>query len=78
MPKRKRSSDETVQEKLSVFRRQLYGVLKTAKGYERQRLAKRLRDDKSSPEKIQRLEKEVAVLKVWRYYHQSSNPGYTL
>lgn len=41
-------------------------MLKVAKGFERQRMAKRLRDPKSTPEKRVRIEKEIAVLKVRR------------
>lgn len=64
MPKRKRTVEETVEEKVQQFGKELHHALKVAKGYERQRLAKRLRDSKSTPEKIQRLQKELVVLKV--------------
>lgn len=65
MPKRKRTVEEEVQEKVDKFHQELHHALKKAKGFERQRLAKRLKDGKSTPEKIERLQKEVVVLKVW-------------
>ncbi|RYP08781.1 hypothetical protein DL764_001692 [Monosporascus ibericus] len=60
MPKRKRS-EPSLEEKLMQWEKELYRGLKTAKGFERQRYAKRIRD--SPPEKVARLEKEVLVLK---------------
>jgi hypothetical protein len=63
MAKRKREED-SVEELYARFCRQLQHALSTAKGFERQRLGKRLRDPKSSPEKIARLQREVEVLKV--------------
>ena len=62
MPKRKRQED--VGEVLSRSRRSLSAALKLVKGFERQRLAKRLKDPKSTPAKVERLQKEVLVLKV--------------
>lgn len=44
-------------------RTELFRALKLAKGFERQRLAKRLRDETNTPQKTQRLEREVLVLK---------------
>lgn len=64
MPKRKRSAEESVEEKFASLSQDLHRALKTTKGFERQRQAKRLRDSKGVPDKIQRLEREVAVLKV--------------
>ena len=61
MPKRKRS-EASLDEKIAQWEKELYRGLKTAKGFERQRYAKRIRD--SPPEKVARLEKEVLVLKV--------------
>ncbi|RYP11955.1 hypothetical protein DL765_007534 [Monosporascus sp. GIB2] len=60
MPKRKRG-EPSLEEKLAQWEKELYRGLKTAKGFERQRYAKRIRD--SPPEKVARLEKEVLVLK---------------
>ncbi|KAI0022831.1 Bud-site selection protein [Xylariomycetidae sp. FL0641] len=59
MPKRKR--EPTLDEKLAQWRKELVRGLKTAKGFERQRLSKRIRE--ADPEKAARLEREVAVLK---------------
>lgn len=64
MAKRKRTVEEAVQEKVEQFSQELHHALKKAKGFERQRLAKRLKDGKSTPEKIERLQKEVVVLKA--------------
>lgn len=65
MPKRKRSADESVQGRFATYRQDLFKALKAAKGLERQRQTKRLRDTKgAAPEKTQRLQKEVIVLKV--------------
>lgn len=66
MPKRKRSGELSLQEKLEKHREDIFRALKTAKGFERQRLSKRLRDDGVTPDKKERLEREVAVLKVCR------------
>lgn len=63
MPKRKRAEDE-LEEKLGHHRTELFRTLKVAKGFERQRMAKRLRDPKSTQEKQARIEKEIVVLKV--------------
>jgi AAA ATPase containing von Willebrand factor type A (vWA) domain len=62
MPKRKRE-DTSLPALLSKHRHLLYQALKTAKGFERQRQSKRLRDPKSTPDKKARIEKEVVVLK---------------
>lgn len=63
MPKRKRLEDE-LEEKLAYHCKELFRMLKVAKGFERQRMAKRQRDPKSTPDKRQRIEKEIVVLKV--------------
>lgn len=66
MPKRKRDED-VLEEKLAHHRKELFRMLKVAKGFERQRMAKRQRDPKSTSEKQARIEKEIVVLKV-RYH----------
>ncbi|OIW24492.1 Bud-site selection protein [Coniochaeta ligniaria NRRL 30616] len=63
MPKRKRTVEETVEEQLAKFGQELHHALKLAKGFERQRQAKRLKDSKATPEKKERLQKEIVVLK---------------
>lgn len=62
MPKRKREDD--VGDVFFRFRNELHHALKVAKGFERQRQSKRLRDPEVPAEKKARIEKEVAVLKV--------------
>lgn len=62
MPKRKRLEDE-LEEKLAHHRKELFRMLKVAKGFERQRMAKRQRDPKTTPDKRDRIEKEILVLK---------------
>lgn len=64
MAKRKRSPDDDLEKKLSEYQQELFRAIKAAKGLERQRLSKRLQRDKKYPEKIQRLQREVVVLKV--------------
>jgi hypothetical protein len=64
MPKRKRTTEETVEEQLAKFGQELHHALKLAKGFERQRQAKRLKDSKAAPEKKERIQKEIVVLKV--------------
>lgn len=64
MAKRKRTVEETVEEQLQKFGQDVFHALKLAKGFERQRQAKRLKDSKATPEKKQRLQKEIVVLKV--------------
>lgn len=63
-PKRKRSKESSLQSKLDTLQEEVARALKTAKGFERQRLSKRSREADVSPEKQQRLEREIAVLKV--------------
>lgn len=64
MPKRKRSEEQTLSSKLEKHYDEVFRALKTAKGFERQRLSKRQRDKDVTPDKLQRLDREVAVLKV--------------
>ena len=47
---------------LEEFEVKLFRALKVAKGFERQRMAKRVRE--ANPDKVERLEREVTVLKV--------------
>ncbi|KAK4238468.1 Bud-site selection protein [Achaetomium macrosporum] len=63
MPKRKRDEDASVEALFFRFRTDLFHALKTAKGFERQRQSKRLKDPKSTPERKERIEKEIVVLK---------------
>lgn len=60
MVKRKRND---LEEKLELHQTALFRALKVAKGFERQRMAKRQRDPHSNREKRARIEKEVEVLK---------------
>ncbi|TLS24465.1 hypothetical protein PpBr36_08712 [Pyricularia pennisetigena] len=64
MPKRKRSDEEDFEKTFERFNKELFRALKVAKGFERQRLAKRVKDVKLPQDKIQRLEQEVEVLKA--------------
>ncbi|KAI0002632.1 Bud-site selection protein [Xylariaceae sp. FL0662B] len=59
MPKRKR--EPSLEEKLAQWKKELVRGMKTAKGFERQRLSKRIRE--ADADKVARLEREVAVLK---------------
>ncbi|KAK6956813.1 hypothetical protein Daesc_002093 [Daldinia eschscholtzii] len=63
MPKRKRNREPSLEEKLSQWHKELARGMKTAKGFERQRLSKRIREAQNDPDKTTRLEREVAVLK---------------
>jgi hypothetical protein len=63
MPKRKRDEDASVDALFFRFRNDLFHALKIAKAFERQRQAKRLKDPKSTPERKERVEKEIVVLK---------------
>ncbi|KAF5000753.1 hypothetical protein FGRMN_1521 [Fusarium graminum] len=62
MPKRKRG-ESNLGEKLEKHCNDVSKALKAAKGLERQRYSKRLHEDKVEPEKKERLEREVTVLK---------------
>lgn len=61
MPKRKRG-EPSLEENLAKWEKELVRGLKTAKGFERQRLSKRFRE--ADTEKTARLEREILVLKV--------------
>lgn len=65
MPKRKRDDSQKtggkLEEQLEEWEQELKRSLKQAKGFERQRLSKRIKD--SPPDKVERLEREVVVLK---------------
>ncbi|POR37280.1 BUD22 family protein C4F10.06 [Tolypocladium paradoxum] len=63
MPKRKRSAETSLQAVLEKHQDDVFRALKAAKGFERQRLSKRLRDDGVQADKQERLEREIAVLK---------------
>lgn len=64
MPKRKRTGEPSLNDILGKHQDDVFKALKASKGFERQRLSKRLRDQGISQDKIQRLEREIAVLKV--------------
>lgn len=72
MPPKRKRGEPSLDDNLVKWRKELVRALKTAKGFERQRLSKRFRD--ADPEKTARLEREVLVLKV-RFEH---NPCYHL
>ncbi|KAG5973984.1 hypothetical protein E4U55_000137 [Claviceps digitariae] len=63
MPKRKRGTETSLRDILEKYQDEVFRALKTSKGFERQRLSKRLRDQGVTPEKTQRLEREISVLK---------------
>ncbi|KAI1763402.1 Bud-site selection protein, partial [Hypoxylon sp. FL1150] len=63
MVKRKRTYEPSLSEKLTQWHKELARGMKTAKGFERQRLSKRIREAQADPAKVARLEREVAVLK---------------
>ena len=73
MVKRKREDD--VEDVFGRFSAELHHAFKTAKGYERQRQAKRLRDPKAPPDKKARIEKEIVVLKVLSLLHLVTSQG---
>ncbi|KAI0903002.1 Bud-site selection protein [Ustulina deusta] len=60
MPKRKRG-EPSLEENIAKWQKELARGMKLAKGFERQRLSKRLRE--ADPAKTARLEREVLVLK---------------
>ncbi|KAK8084916.1 hypothetical protein PG997_006187 [Apiospora hydei] len=64
MVKRKRYEPK-LDAQLQDLEIKLFRALKTSKGFERQRLAKRVRE--ANADKVERLEREVAVLKVRNY-----------
>ncbi|KAH7020859.1 Bud-site selection protein [Microdochium trichocladiopsis] len=59
--KRKRTNEPSLRDKLVGWNKELVRAFKTAKGFERQRLSKRIREGDAA--KNERLEREVAVLK---------------
>ncbi|KAG5974288.1 hypothetical protein E4U58_003265 [Claviceps cyperi] len=63
MPKRKRGAESSLTDVLVTFEDQVFRALKASKGFERQRLSKRIRDQAITPDKAQRLEREISVLK---------------
>ena len=64
MGKRKRSSEESLDERLERYNRDLFRALKKVKGFERQRLSRRIREKGIPSEKKDKFELQVAVLKV--------------
>ncbi|KAM7215083.1 protein bud22 [Rhypophila decipiens] len=63
MPKRKRSEEEDLTKILSASHHAIHHALKIAKGYERQRQSKRLRDPDTDAEKRARLQNEIVIQK---------------
>jgi len=63
MPERKRPREETIEDVVARGKDEVFRALKTVQHYERQRQSKRLRDDKATPEKLERLRQETLVLK---------------
>ncbi|KAG6255669.1 hypothetical protein E4U23_003654 [Claviceps purpurea] len=63
MPKRKRGAESSLTDILVKFEDEVFRALKASKGFERQRLSKRIRDQATTPDKAQRLEREISVLK---------------
>ncbi|KAK0382839.1 hypothetical protein NLU13_9934 [Sarocladium strictum] len=63
MPKRKRGSDSSLTGKLEKLQDEVFRALKAAKGFERQRIAKRSRDAGITEDKKERLDRELSVLK---------------
>lgn len=64
MPKRKRSAQSGLLATLEKHQDEIFRALKSAKGFERQRQSKRLHQDGVQADKRQRMELEIAVLKV--------------
>lgn len=64
MGKRKRSSGESLEERLEQYKTDLFRALKKVKGFERQRLSKRIREKGISQERKEKFDLEIAVLKV--------------
>ncbi|KAH7019324.1 Bud-site selection protein [Ilyonectria destructans] len=63
MSKRKRSGEPSLQELLNKHSDDISRALKAAKGFERQRLSKRVRENGITPDKKERLDREITVLK---------------
>lgn len=66
MTKRKRGADSLSIRHLEKLQEDISRALKEAKGYERQRMSKRQREVGKTPEKKEKLEREIVVLKVCR------------
>ena len=64
MPKRKRGAEPTLLEKLTKHEDEVFRALKAAKGFERQRMAKRTRDAGVTEEKKEKLNREIETLRV--------------
>lgn len=68
-PKRKRNAEPTLQEKLENHHNDIAKALKASKGFERQRMSKRVHEAGITPDKQERLEREISVLKVRNTIH---------
>lgn len=66
--KRKRTEEEDVEKTFQKYWGELHHALKTAKGFERQRQSKRLRDRSTPQDKKARIENEIVVLKSLDLY----------
>lgn len=66
--KRKRTEEEDVEKVFQKYWGELHHALKTAKGFERQRQSKRLRDRSTPQDKKARIENEIVVLKSLDLY----------
>lgn len=64
MVKRKRASEESLEERLEQFKTDLFRALKKVKGFERQRLSRKVREKGIPPEKKEKIDLEIGVLKV--------------
>lgn len=64
MPKRKRSAQEELRATLENHQNEIFRAIKAVKGFERQRQSKQLRHHGTQVDKRQRIEREIAVLKV--------------
>jgi hypothetical protein len=62
MAKRKRIEESKIEATFSRCQTDLFKVLKSAKAFERQRLAKRLKDRSTTTQKAERLNKELLIL----------------
>jgi hypothetical protein len=80
MPKRKRNGEASIHNILDKYQDEVFKALKASKGFERQRLSKRSRDQGITPDKVERLEREIAVLKVsaLRSLANAALPGLSL
>lgn len=69
MGKRKRASEESLEERLEQHKTDLFRALKKVKGFERQRLSRKIREKGIPPEKKEKIDLEIAVLKVSVLHH---------